>query len=352
MLVFCDSFAPYGGNTAWMSQRWTQIAGVAVGTAYGIAGRSGVNFFSNGGINKTLVPSDTWILGFRYQINLGGPGFGALAYQLSAVSIGRGLATLAQLAVMPDGTLAVYAGNNQLIFNPSSFVFTSGNAYYIELKLELTGSGSSAVHVVATLRVNGVQIATGNKDANVTCDFLLSGQAKGDFHTFSTGTTGGSTYLSDLYILDETGTTNNDFLGDVAVGAIYPRADATVTGYLPSTGATLFNLINERPPDADGTYIYSHTVGDVGECFFDTVASFTGQILGVQFSIVARKDDEGVRAFKHAVGPAAAYVDVNDTYISDDYRYYHVPFDVDPNGPVPWTVTVINGEQFGIKTTV
>lgn len=351
MLVFCDSFHPYNGNSGWMAQRWTQLSGVAPG-AFGVAGRSGVNLGSNGGMNKTLAPSATSVVGFRYQINLAGPGFGGVIFSWSAVAVGRTIQQLLQLAVLPDGTFAVYAGTSVLIMNPTAFVFTSGLPYYVELKTELSGSGTAQVNVTATLRVNGVQIGTGSQNSGTTCNSLLSGLAQANFYTWGVGTPGGTNLVSDLYVLDESGATNNTFLGDVAVGAIYPISDGTLVGFTPSTGITAFNMLNEMPPDADATYIGSHGIGDEAECFFQTVASFTGQILGVQFSVVARKDDEGIRAFRHAVGAAAAYVDTSDTYLADGYRYYHVPFDVDPTGPTPWTVPGINAQQFGVKTTV
>ena len=344
MLKYCDSFDHY---TSLLS-KWTQIFAASIS---GAAGRNGNGLLLSGGgsVLKTLGLQSAFVIGFAYRINTTGTPSGT-PYILSAVNTSRGLATVCQLSILPDNTLAMYAGNSVLIFNPKTFVFSIGTWNYIELTINLTAGGGGNVNVAAVLHVNGQSIASGNADAALATTFLLSNSNQANVHSFSACVVTGSCNIDDIYICDQSGGVNNTFLGDVKIGCIFPRQDVT-TQWTPSSGMAHFSLVNEHVPDDDTTYVYDNNIGDKDTYYFDNVSAFSGQIQGAQLCIYARKNDEGSRALRD-IANAGAFVGANDIYLGDTYSYHTVPYDTNPAGGGAFTPANINATDFGVKLTV
>ena len=70
-----------------------------------------------------------------------------------------------------------------------------------------------------------------------------------------------TTYLDDVYLCDDSGSKNNDFLGDVRVDCLRPNGAGTHTDFTPSTGSNYEN-VDETYPDDDTTYNQGSNVGD------------------------------------------------------------------------------------------
>ncbi len=344
MLKFVDSFDHYA--TGNILSKWTQQQATAIS---GAAGRNGNGLLigAGGGISKTLGLQSSFVIGFAYKLNLSGGSVNGNPYTLYAVTTSRTLQSLCEFAILPDMTPAIFAFNN-LIINPKSFIFSGGTWNYIELTINL--SGALTVNVTANLHINGQFLGGASADSLVSLGSLLSGLAKANFHNFSAPGSGvGSCFLDDLYICDQEGGINNTFLGDVKIGCIYPRQDV-LTQWAPSAGSAHFSLVNEHVPDDDTTFIFDNTVSHIDSFYFDTVTSFSGQILGAQLNIYARKNDEGSRALRDEIN-AGAFVGANDIYLGDNYSYHTVPYDTLP-GDVSFTPALINATDFGVKLTV
>lgn len=352
-LLFLDSFDHY--DTNHMILKWTAASGLQINSTAGRNGQ-GVYITSNGGMSKTVGSRGAFSVGFAIKINTGG-GIGATIYQLSALSNTGSLLQLASLELGADGTFILWAGtNNKVISNPKTFVYTAGVWMYVEVQFIL--NGGDPMNVTGSLSVNG-QLLVNNASAtgNVNTSGLLSQSALGNFHSFTGGAVVGTTYIDDLYIADATGCpvagsgggVTQGFYGDVKIGCIYPRADV-VMNFTPSGGSTGYNLINERPPaspcpDEDATYIFDDNVGDNYNAAFDAVSSLIGQIPAVQFSIYARKDNEGSRALRWTAGLVSG-TNLDDYWLGDNYHYHTIPL------PGLWSATQINSTAFGVELIV
>lgn len=342
MLLFCDGAQHY--DTAHLTSKYT-TAQASVSTAAKRGGTYGINI---GTLGKTLAPRDNLVIGFAYRVNNGsGATFGGTPYRLRAITTGRSIIDLFQLALFNDGTFAMYAGNSVLIVHETSFSMVNASWAYIEIKLNL--SASTNVVVQAELRINGKVVGSGTATAPVAVSSLLAGNATGSFHVFAAGNASvGDTYFTDMYICDQQGGVNDDYLGDVLIGAIYPRSDVHID-MVPTGGGASYTQVNEHIPDDDSTYVHSATIADYDTWYFDNVASFAGSIVAVQFLLYMRKDNEGARIVKHIAGNDD--FEGPEQYLNDTYFYHHTPWDVDPVSGAPWTPALVNGQPYGVKIT-
>lgn len=341
-LLYCDSFAHY--DNAHFLAKWTRMESIGgPSTLYGRAGRFGINIPQSGpgSASKTLPPRDNIVVGAYAYLNgvQGGP-----LYQAQVPNGFLTVGNICTLSILSDGTVAAWAGfNNELIANPKTTVIPQKVPFYWEAKINTVLSGG-LIKPTIVVRINGQQIISGTASAGYTAN--LAADAKYDMHTFGNAAFP-SSYLGDLYICDQSGARNNDFLGDVKVGAIYPRLDSSSMQWTPSSGVTGFNRVNAHVPPDDASFIETNNPGDLAEFFFDTIASFSGEILGFQYSIYTRKTDEGTRIVNHTAG-LGTYVGP-DEYLGDGYFYRHLPFDVEPVSGLPPTPALINAQTFGLK---
>ena len=108
--------------------------------------------------------------------------------------------------------------------------------------------------------------------------------------------TGNYNYMiDDMYVLNNTGSFNTDFLGECRIQTQYPTANGSSTTFMPFGAGTNYQCVDDNPvADDDTTYVKSAVVGDIDDYVMGTLA-LTGTIYGVQVNTVQRKDDVGSR---------------------------------------------------------
>lgn len=300
------------------------------------------------GVFKTLSYQTKWFVGVRLYVITSVSG--AVIYSLSAAFAND--ATMATLRMESDGTLSIYAGNSlNLIANSSSvgIALVANTWNYLEVGVSLTGT--APIQATVTLRLNGVQILTGSASTGVDASATLLGTNEANTHAF-TFNSSSSAYARDFYITDGSGSGSvNGFIGDVALSALFPRADVAGNEWtaVGGTTMTLWDHCNPQFPETndDTTYIEDNTPTDVGNMLWQPIAPFTGTIPFIHFGVYNRKDAAGTRTFQqttHGVG--------NGPVISagDSYQYNFFAMDQDPNTTAPWTQANFNTSQFGVVT--
>lgn len=208
--------------------------------------------------------------------------------------------------------------------------------------------GSGAISLTASCRLNGLNfISSGTAPTGVNGSGLVINDSKANQHVFSAANISGNTTVDDIYIADgQTGFVTN-FIGDISIGCLYPNGDVTTS--FNATGSPSFAQINELYANlTSGTNIYSNVVGDVDNFNWQHVAAFTGGIIGVHYGILAKKDIEGSRVVTATVGSGATPRG-NVFSPSDDYAYFFLAMDEDPDTSSQWTQADFNTKQFGVK---
>jgi hypothetical protein len=250
MLLFADSFDHYA--TADVLKKWNSSNGsfVGIGATAGRRG-GGAILLPSAGSGATYVVK---VLPSSYNTLIVGVAFKLSA--LSSLNSGNGCQIFSfydngtvqcTLNVAQDGTLRVVRGATLL--GTSAAVITVGTFYYIEFKVTFsTTVGTYDVHVNGSSVLSGSGVNTANAATTTAGQFYL-------------GTTGSflgapvPTY-DDLYICDTSGSTNNNFLGDVRIDCLRPNADGTHSDFAVSQvpGAHRFWRVNIAAVSGGGSY--------------------------------------------------------------------------------------------------
>ncbi len=340
-LRFCDSFDHY--SDAQLTKKWTTGPSASAITT---AGRHGNGFSSNTLLVKTLDPQSVWTAGFAIKgLSLANV---SSIYRLQALNITGVLLTFVEVVFNNDSTFSLRIGGNVVAVTPP---YDISGFHFVECATTLTGTAT--ITASSTIRINTETVAVGAGSVGHAVSEIASGGAKANVHAFS-AFFGGT--IDDLYITDGNGSVNTGYLGDVKIQCIYPNGDNTVQWTaVGSSTATHYVNINEHSPDGDTSYVYSTATGSMELFDWEDIASFSGTIKGVQYSVYARKDEEGARVINLLEGTTGTNTLTNavtskaDLYLNDDYDYHHLALDTSPTTGTGWTVAGFNADRFGFR---
>jgi hypothetical protein len=335
---FIESFEHW--ETAQNHEKWT-ISGGSVNST----GRNGKGYggaASNQVLSKTFGdPQSTWIAGLAYKTT----NFSNNIMSFTNVS---GLDV--NLVHVGDGRLRITQDGGTS--TNSDFEMNVNKWYYFELKI-VTSRAAPLYIVASTARANGVTILT------VTTTHTYTGE---DFNVVNFGSPGGghSAAMDDIYINDGQGSYNNDFAGDVKILPIYPDGTGAIAEWTPSSTATgNWDLVNEKPaPDSDTSYVYTNTVSSQDLYNFEDIPS-VAQVLAVQLSVYASKDDAGTRKFKAlyrddaTAGTSTTSGTATSTNLHSvslgNYLYFRENWDINPVTTATWSYVEVNSGQWGME---
>lgn len=329
-LRFCDSFDHYA--TADGTDKYNTFQGAISTGRFG----SALHHTSGGSqltTQKIIDAQATWIVGFamRRTGNNGNPFFVAL----------DGATTHLDLRMIND---VIQVTRNGTQIGLGATTMNTNVWYYVEFKFTISDTGSF------TVRINGV--ADPNLD-NVSADTRNAGNASVDRFNIRGGTNLLQWHCDDLYICDASGSTNNDFLGDVRVEALQPDGNGNSSQFVGSDANSTDNylLVDEATPNADTDYVESGTVGNKDTYTFEAMASASGSVYGVQIVPYAKKTDAGSRSIATVARLSGTEVDGPDRSLSTDYLYWPDVRETKPGGGA-WSISDVNSAEFGIKVTV
>jgi len=295
-------------------------------------------------VKLSVLPTDGW----KYAI----------------LTVGSASYWEAALAINPDGTFQTCTSNatsnnmapgNWLYMTPvgaaTSGAVNVGEWTYLEWKITVNGTTGSSV-----VRLNGVEQLNATGIDTLTSSATLTRIGLGGSGT-SGGGSGATVSFDDLYVASTSGGSVTDFLGDVTVEHLHPQTDAVAAGsnagWTCSTGTDHGALVDETTPDGDTTYVSAATnVKDTWNYPDLSVANAT--IHGVQVRTLAKKSDTGTAQFKNLARPTSTDRQGTATHAPSDvdYAYYRDIWEKHPDdGVSDWTVSDVNGAEFGVERT-
>lgn len=332
-LLWMEGFE-WVNSAADLALRYDSILGITAQQAGRVSGFSVAT--SNGAtvIQKNLGSNRaSWVIGLGFFHVAGASA--RLIYLLDSTSLQCELRTNAsnQLLITRNGSQAS-------ITNGTSTVTLSAGWNYVEWKVTIANSSSADSCIVM---LNGVEVI------NVTAGSDLQNTANAFAQTVGLGNTSSATYrFDDWYVLDQSGSVNNDFLGDSRVITLYPDGNGNSTQWTPIAG-TNYENVDDATPDADSTYNFSSTVGHTDLYTFGNAPAALTTIHGIQTGIVARKDDAGSREFARVIRTNSTNYDGTTVTLTDSYVSYAEVQEQNPNTSSAWTVSDINAIEAGIK---
>ena len=357
-LIYCDSFDHYEsadsiakwdigtapiasvGRRATKGLNWTQNARIArnIGSQTElIAGcaifpeSSGYTAFNNGFLglaNRAL--SNHMVFAFGYQ---------------SIMQVGVAFTNDGALHVVRGAAFDLGANNQQTVRVASSAAgaFPLTGWQFLEMKVTPT-SAIVRVNGQAVINYSGTTIQEGMPSEYT--QFGLGGYTFG-----ALAGTGWSGKVDDLYLFNTSGTTNNDFIGDVRCDYLKPDgagavSDSVIGGSSPA--ATRWESVADQTPDDDVTFVTLAAVDDEDSYTHEDLEFEVGTVYAVQGVAYARKSDSGIVGMRHTQRVNSLFDEGPIRYpAGGEYAYFLTPFDESADGA--WTVTKVNDSEFGLK---
>lgn len=352
-LRFVDGFDHYISSTiAQIQRKWSVVgnAGYTLITSANTRFNTGQAIQCNGGgssasgIGKTLDSKGTWIIGFALKIPSIDPSRPCFL-QICDASTPQ-----ISMGILTSGSIVLKRG----AFN-GTVIGTSMNAIpitawiYMEVKCVIHPSAGSII-----IRINGQTFfsLTGVNTSN-TGSSVATGISFGDAALQGAFNNAIQCQFDDIYICDGSGTTNNDFLGDIRVDTLYPSGAGANAQWTANGAGTNVACVSGVVPDDDTTYVETLTPGNVDTYQLSDISTATpGAIYGLQAVLMARKTDAGSRFISEAyrIG-GTVYVPVagSGLPVYDGYFFNTDLQELSPATTGAWTASEVNALEVGIK---
>lgn len=163
--------------------------------------------------------------------------------------------------------------------------------------------------------------------------------------------TGVQVHVDDIYLLDGSGTRNNQRLGKCSTFTRYPTADSEIA-LTPATGSTNFNQVSQPFSDLDSTFVYGNVAGlqdlytsttaipalDAGSIKAITIVPSARMLEPDSLSVTAVIKSGTTSAVGYRMKIKAA------TYTAEK----HI-FETDPATSADWTLSSAQALKFGVR---
>jgi hypothetical protein len=346
-LLFVDGFDHYA--RADIATKWNNASLNVNDAIDATGGRDGggalkISGQSAAGVSKVFPQTNTVILGARVRFDT----LSAFPSSRQMIQLQMNGSIQGSVYLNVDGTLSVYRGTSSGTLLGSTVQALSGATFtYLELKYTTDNSAGSV-----EIRING---ATDLLVSGINTQALSSPGINGiTIRATPNSSLDSSKFIwyDDLYICDTHGATNNDFLGDIKIEAIYPTADGANKGLAPLSGTDHYAMVNQHPPDGDTSYNSSAITGAKDTYAFGDIPVKGDSILGVQVLANCRKENAGSRGVKLIARPGGTDNTSPVLPVSVDYGYQRYLWETNPDSGVAWTESEVNAAEFGLELSV
>ncbi len=282
------------------------------------------------------VPTgDTWIVGMAIKFGTSFPD------NKEILVIGSGDSSPYynfSIKVTSDGKFSACGGGGSLLATTADPVLAADTWHYLEAKVVCHDTaGSYEIRIDGQTVLSGSNVDTRGTDDSRFVMFQLR-------HYYQC--------IDDIYICDTDGSTNNDFLGQVVIEGILPSADGDSSDWTPASGTDNSAMVDDIPPDDETSYVESNTEDAEDLYDYADLATITTEpIVGVQVNTDVRMNEfPGDIDLYQSVKSGGTTSDGPPTNIAtEDYEVATRILETDPNTSSAWTVSGVNGTQFGIK---
>jgi hypothetical protein len=220
--------------------------------------------------------------------------------------------------------------------------------YHLEAKITVSDSTSAGDCIV---KINGnedINLGAGNDTRNFSSEGL-------DVLVFIASTTVySSTFIDNLFILNDSGSINNDFIGECLVECKRPDGNGSSSQWDGSDGNQVDNylLVDEQFVD-ESDYLEAQNSGELD--LFDygdiSVGVSVDEIYGVGSKSFINKLNSGSRRIRQMCRSGGSNYNGDDLYLPTGVHFNSQLWETDPDTAALWTKTNFNSAQFGIKVS-
>lgn len=332
-LLYIDSFDHYGTTTGFAKWDVSFPPSAGIVTTNPRTGIQSLQIIGAFGPQRFIGQKDTVIFGTALYLNIlptSNSGsfvkFQDLTFPVDQVKVD----------IAPDGSFRVFR-NTTLIGQSAGGLVQAGIYTYIEVKAVISTTVGSV-----EIRVDGAVVFTlANANTSASGSAFVDG-----FQLMSFGGAGAWQH-DDVYICDNLGGVNDDYLGAIRIYALLPDADSAPLQWTPSSGVTHFDLVDEVPPNTSD-FVESNTIGQQDQYLYP-IGAITPPVtvFGAQHSLYAGLDAAGARSIGSCVGGTVT----GSTALSTSFRYVVTPYDINPDTGLPWGLNDFSTTPFGPAVT-
>ena len=315
----------------------TGAAGYTTGRLHGNAIQGSSQFLRT----PSLGLQNTWVVGFAVNIT-------SSPSQDSKIRFVKNVTEQIRLELDDD------AGNSAFLVklvHPTNGTLASQGGYgygiwhYFEIKVTVDPTTGSY-----ELRHNESTVFSGSG-----VDTADEGTAGAEIFEFDKNA-GSTERWDDIYIIDSTGTQNNDFLGDSVIEAIMPTSDGASSQWTPSSGVDHYALVDDVATGGgsadEATQVTSDTVGHIDLWGYSDISFITGTIHGIAVLTQIAMDVVGTRdvRVKYRADSTTQYNFDTHSISSLSFETFVNIQEQDPDaGPGSWQNAALDGAQFGVE---
>lgn len=154
-------------------------------------------------------------------------------------------------------------------------------------------------------------------------------------------------YIDDVYLLNEQGARNNDFLNDCRVESLYPNANGNYSQFDSTPGGNNYETVDENPP-VDADYVEGDSSAEKDSYGFENLSG-PGGIAGVQVQLYGKTDDMGVRDVKALTRQSGADYLGDTITFNGTARCWTQLWEDNPADAAQWEPADINNGEFGME---
>lgn len=351
-LILAEGFDAYGvvGSTAWLTNSgWTRYD-INCGVVVAAAGRRSSAALRQGAGNLIGLAHywekcnlgavyGTLILGFAFKPVAAASN--TPAYPILVFEDAAGAVQCVIHRTEANGLEVRASSAGTLLASSADSVITTDAWQYVEIKIVCDASGSVIIRIdgVEVINQTGIDTQTVNSGGIQTLHFRAYNKGSSYY-----------SYIDDLVIMDGTGATFNDFLGDVQVAGHLPDADGSHTDWT-STEADQHSAVDDVGAAFDDEYIESATEGHK-DSFTITPSGTNPGILAVE--VVGYGYNTGAGTAKVTPFVIIGGVTYSGTEVamaagtSDKVSY---TWEKNPATNGLWSRTVLAAAEFGFEVT-
>lgn len=297
-------------------------------------------------VTPSLGLDNTWVIGFGVRLNSHSA---ALNSGAQGIYMEKGTDEQYHLEILSTTGVGfqwrIMRGSTEVDISAS---YDFGVWHYFELKVTARTGSNGAYE----LRHNGVLDTSGT-----SLNMADEGTDGADIFAFRyTSNVSSVLLLDDIYVLDSSGSKNNDFLGPSIVEKVEMTAtgdDNDFTNDTPGASSDNWDQVNDAASATDettaGGTISSDTNGHLDLYNASDLTQITGTIHAVQIGIQAAMAAAGSRTLKPKFKGTLEADGSNFLVDSTTYDEFVEVFDDNPETAAAWDVADIDGGQFGVE---
>jgi hypothetical protein len=216
------------------------------------------------------------------------------------------------------------------------------DAVWTQLQVRATIADSGGI---CQVRINGSTTNeidytgdTKNAGTNTTIDQVR-------FNTAST-----SHFVTDIVILNTSGSVNNTWPGDVRVQSLTPSGNGNSSQGVGSDSDSTNNyqLVDEQPYSSTD-YVGVTTNGNGDTYAMSDLVAGTSTVKGIQVNLSAAKSDAGAKSIKRRIRSSGTDYAGSAVTLSTSYVTYSEVLEQDPATSAAWTTSGVNAIEAGFE---